>query len=141
MHLTSVQPQEDTELRASASDPDNITSTITWTWHRRNGTSDCPNGTNSWSLIDGATNSTYTPETGDVDCDLRATASYTDGYGESKTAQAISDNPVQAAPVVPNEAPVFPSGDYTREVLENTQSGRDIGESRKSPPTETPVTY
>ncbi len=124
--LSSVQPQEGTQLQASASDPDKITSTITWTWHRRNGISNCPNGTNSWSLIGGATTSTYTPVTGDVDCGLRATASYTDGHGPSKTAQAISDNPVQAAPVVP-EPPVFPSGDYTREVLENTPAGRDIG--------------
>ena len=124
--LSSVQPQEDAQLQASASDPDKITSTITWMWHRRNGTSNCTNGTNRWSLIDGATTSTYTPVTGDVDCDLRATASYTDGHGPSKTAQAISDNPVQAAPDEP-KAPVFPSGDYTREVLENMPSGRDIG--------------
>ena len=92
--LSSVQPQEGTQFQASASDPDKITSTITWTWHRSN----CSNGTNSWSLITGATTSAYTPVTGDVDCDLRATASYTDGHGPSKTAQAVSDNPVQAAP-------------------------------------------
>ena len=124
--LSSVQPQEGTQLLASASDLDKITSTVTWMWHRRNGISDCTNGTNSWSLITGATTSAYTPVPGDVDCDLRATASYTDGHGPSKTAQAISNNPVQAAPDDP-KAPTFPSGDYTRDVLENTLSGRDIG--------------
>ena len=127
VELLSVQPQEDTQLKASASDPDKITSTITWTWHRRNGTSSCTNGTNSWSLIAGAESDTYTPVAGDVNCDLRATASYTDGHGPSKTARAISDNPVQAAPVVPEE-PEFPSGgDYTRTVPENTPAGRDVG--------------
>ena len=122
--LSSVQPQVDTQLQASASDPDNIdTSTITWTWQRRN----CPNGTGTWSSIGGATTSAYTPVAGDVNCDLRATASYTDGEGPSKTAQAVSDNPVQAAPVI-SEPPVFPSGgDYTRTVPENTPAGRDIG--------------
>ena len=114
--LSSVQPQVDTQLQASASDPDNIiTSTITWTWHRRNGTSNCVNGEAGWSLIDGATTSTYTPVAGDDNCDLRATASYTDGHDPLKTARAISDNPVQAAPDDP-KAPVFPSGgDYTRD--------------------------
>ena len=39
---------------------------------------------------------------GDVGNYLRATASYTDGHGSGKSAQAVSANPVQDAAVPPS---------------------------------------
>ena len=115
------QPQERTRFTGSLTDPDGRISGLTWTWERS------LNGFSSWSTIDGATSSTYTPTTGDVGQYLRATASYTDGHGSGKSAEATSDSAVRAAPVT-NQAPEFPSTETgRRSVLENTQAGRPIG--------------
>ena len=115
------QPQERTGFTASLTDPDGRISGLTWAWERS------PNGVSSWSSIDGATSSTYTPTTGDVGQYLRATASYTDGHGSGKSAEATSDSAVRAAPVA-NQAPEFPSTETgRRSVIENTTSGVPIG--------------
>ena len=58
---------------------------------------------------------------------LRATASYTDGEASGKSAQAVSGNRVQAAPVQPNSPPEFPSNTAARDVDENTSAGKNIG--------------
>ena len=55
---------------------------------------------------------------------LRARASYTDGHGPGKTAQAASTQPVQAGA---NRPPKFDSATATREVPENTEAGENIG--------------
>ena len=70
----------------------------------------------------------YTPVDGDEGFFLRVMASYSDGQGsDRKSAEAVSDNRVQAAPFT-NTAPVFPSSeDGRREVEENTPTRRDIG--------------
>ena len=60
---------------------------------------------------------------------LRATASYTDGEGVGKSAQAVSLNRVQAAPTVPNAPPQFPSTETgVRNVNENTPAAEDMGD-------------
>ena len=82
--------------------------------------------TGTWSDINGATSASYTPVDGDVDNYLRATASYTDPEGSGKSAQTVSVNRVQAAPVV-NTAPAFPTDTATRSIAENTPVGGDIG--------------
>ena len=57
---------------------------------------------------------------------LRATASYDDGEGSGKSAQAISANAVQVAPG--RNAPVFKEGaNTTRSIPRNTPAGRNIG--------------
>ena len=56
---------------------------------------------------------------------LRATASYTDGHGPGKTAQAASTQAVQAGA---NRPPAFDSATATREVPENTEAGENIGD-------------
>ena len=57
---------------------------------------------------------------------LRATASYTDGEGSGKSAQAISDTAVEVAPG--RNAPVFKEyPTATRSVARNTPAGRNIG--------------
>ena len=121
--LSSLQPQAGTRLTATLSDPDGRPSAVTWEWERS------PNGFSSWTPIDGAASASYTPTDDDVGDYLRVTASYTDPEGSGKNAQAVSANAVQAAPIVVNNRPVFPSTETReRSVDENTPAGRDIGD-------------
>ena len=117
--LSSVQPQVDTPLTATLSDPDGGVTGTTWEWKS---SSDQTN----WADISGATGGSYTPVAGDVGNYLMVTASYTDGEGSGKSAQAVSDNAVQAAPLT-NSAPVFSGDPATREIAENTAAGKNIG--------------
>ena len=72
------------------------------------------------------TSATYTPVADDVGDYLRATASYTDGEGSGKSAQAISANAVEVAPG--RNAPVFKEAPTaTRSIPRNTPAGRNIG--------------
>ncbi len=120
--LSSLQPQAGTAFTASLSDPDGRASGVTWQWETS------PNGSSNWTTIDSATSSSYTPRDDDVGDYLRVTASYTDPEGGGKSAQAVSANAVQAAPVTPNSPPVFPQTETgQRSVAENTPAGRDIG--------------
>ena len=120
--LSSTQPVEGTPLTATLDDPDDVSGSATWSWARS------PNGTSSWTRISGATSASYTPVPADVDRYLRATASYTDGEGSGKSAQRVSANRVQPAPVAPNEPPVFtPIEPDLYDVDENTVAGEDIG--------------
>ena len=76
----------------------------------------------------GPTSASYTPVPADVDRYLRATASYTDGEGSGKSAQRVSANRVQPAPLPPNEPPEFtPIEPDLHDVDENTVTGEDIG--------------
>ena len=77
-------------------------------------------------MIDGAGSGSYEPTDGDVDSYLRVTASYIDGEGPDKSAQAVSFNPVKAAV---DHAPVFSNTETgLRAVAENTPPGTPIGE-------------
>ncbi len=141
--LPSTQPQVGAALTAALTDPDGSISNITWQW------ASSPNGSSNWATISGAASARYTPVDGDVGNYLRAMASYTDGHGAGKSAQAVSANPVEDAPPPPppppppttggggggggggvsrNRSPVFAGGDATtRTVAENTAAGQDIG--------------
>ena len=120
--LSSTQPIVGTSLTASLEDPDDVRGSVTWSWESSQ------NGT-SWTPITGETSATYTPDAADVGRFLRATASYTDGEGSGKSAQAVSTNMVLPVPVAPNTQPVFVEGPSTsRNVAENTSPGEDIGE-------------
>jgi len=118
--LGNRQPQLNTSLSATLSDPDGLGSpdveadeiSIRWRWAISNSS----NGpwTNIRRLRSGEltstypTNgltSTYTPHSDDVGSYLRATATYTDGHGENKTQSAVSENPVVRNLV--NDPPVF----------------------------------
>ena len=118
--LSSVQPQVDTQLTASITDPDGGVSGATWEWESSSDQSD-------WESIDGATGPGYTPVVGDVGNYLRATASYSDRRGSSKEAQEVSANTVRAAPVT-NSAPEFEDDSVDREVAEHTEAGENIGD-------------
>ena len=146
--LPSTQPRVGAALTAALTDPDGSISNMAWQW------ASSPNGSSNWAPISGAASASYMPVDGDVGDYLRATASYTDGHGEGKSAQAVSANPVEDAPTPPpppppptprpptggggggggggapaNRAPEFTEGDRTsRSVAENTPAGADIGE-------------
>ena len=122
--LSSVQPQVGTELGAVLSDPDGSVRDVAWVWERS------LISAGGWSPIVAATEDAYTPVDGDERFFLRVTASYSDGQGsDRKSAEAVSDNRVQAAPVI-NTPPYFPSSETgRREVDENTPAGEPVGEA------------
>ena len=116
--LSSQQPQADTPLTATLEDPDGNLAGDTWVWESST--------SSSWSAISGATSRSYTPVDGDVDSFLRVTASYTDGHGSGKSAQAEATHSVRAAPIQ-NTAPEFQGTTTSREVAENSGPGVNIG--------------
>ena len=116
--LSSLQPQVSFQLTATLDDPDNVRGSATWSW------ASSPNGSSSWTPISGETSATYTPVAADVGDYLRATASYTDGEGSGKSAEGVSANVVQAAPVPQNLPPEFSSNTAARDVDENTSHRR-----------------
>ena len=74
-----------------------------------------------------ATSASYTPVAGDITNFLRVTASYSDGEGASKTAQAAAPNAVRDVPAT-NNAPEFPSSETgARTIAENTGANQNVG--------------
>ena len=98
--LSAAQPVVGTALTATLTDPDGGETGTTWVWEKS------ADGQSGWSTITGATAASYTPVTGDVGSFLRATASYTDGHGSGKDAQAVSDAVLASAPVATKPAQV-----------------------------------
>ena len=119
--LQSTQPRVGAALTATLTDPDGSISNITWQW------ASSPNGNSNWAPISGAASARYTPVDGDVGNYLRAMASYTDGHGPGKSAEAVSANPVlSGAPL--NRSPEFSDGSRTdRSIPENRPAGVNIG--------------
>ena len=89
--FTSSQPQARTQLTATLSDPDGSVTNESWQW----ASSATADGTFTNLSGNGAGTASYTPQSGDVGKYLRATASYTDGHGPSKSAQAVPAYAVQ----------------------------------------------
>ena len=131
--LSGLQPRVDVQFSADVTDPDGGVSNIVWQWAQEQ----CPDATTA--ILDDdvlSTQAAYTPESGDVGQSLCVRATYADGHGEDKIAQATSDNPVQADTT--NKAPVFPDQDMETEGLqtdqertvpENTASATAIGDA------------
>ena len=115
--LSTNQPAARAEITAALTDPDEGVTGAVWQWERSG------DGNTGWAGI-GTSSPSYTPVDGDVGYHLRATASYTDGHGPAKTAQAASTLAVQAGA---NRPPEFDSATATREVPENTEAGENIG--------------
>ena len=116
--LSSTQPQVETPLTATLTDPDENVSALSWSW-------ESSLDENTWTAISGAASESYTPVAADIGSHLRATASYNDGQGDGKSAQAVSDKPVQAKPVI-NFSPVFDTETTTRMVAENSGAGTSV---------------
>ena len=112
--LSSMTPVVDTPLTANLTDLDEVMpDSVMWQWSR----------TKDGNVMDigGATMMSYTPVAEDGGYYLRATATYTDGYGDD-TAMATT-----ASKVVGNRAPVFATDMTTRTIAENTAAGMNIG--------------
>ena len=142
--LSRTQPRVGVAVRASLTDPDGSISGLTWQW------------SNADNAIEGANSDTYTPTAADATSavTLTATASYTDGQGDMKSA--ISADAVNAVALdTRNQPPAFvdqdteTDGDQTesaeREVEENTEAvaGDDAAATADSVPTDnvgSPVT-
>ena len=119
--LSSLQPQVDTELTVSVTDPEATDTQIeaaTWKWEKSR------SRTSGWTAIDGAVELTLTPDA--TIGYLRATATYNDSFGNGKTEQAVSANTVRA---VPSSAVTytFPLGSDMRSVDENSPAGTNVG--------------
>ena len=117
--LSPTQPAARSQVTATLTDPDEVVSgTTTWQWERSN------DGNIVWANV-GTNSDTYTPVDGDVTYYLRATASYTDGEANGKTAHAVSASPVQAGT---NRAPTFDDGQTTsRDVAEDAAAIANVG--------------
>ena len=108
------------ELTATLTDPDGSVTTEVWKWLKLDGRFDD---------IDGATDASYTPVGADEGMFLRASVSYTDGFGPGRTASGTNSSPVQAAAEV-HTAPAFDAGAELHTTvyvssLNETRSDRD----------------
>ena len=133
--LSNLQPEDGVEITAELDDPDGRVSNPEWQWARSKVTNPSVDDDIDWDDIDGATVSTYQPDSDDVDEYLRATVSYTDGEGADKSAAEKSAYEVQA-PDTRNDPPKFPDQDdqiegdqtdQTRTVAEDIAAGDDVG--------------
>ena len=128
--LSARRPQSATAFTAMMDDPDDGVTDEKWQWAKassRNG---------SYGNIENARSETYTPTDDDVGSYLRATVTYEDVEGESKSAMMKSDFPVQAKRGA-NKAPEFADDQdptmtdvqpvAAREVAENTEAGKTVG--------------
>ena len=88
--LAPARPRVGTALTATLSDPDTVSGTTIWAWQRSS-------GRNNWSTITGATAASYTPVAGDSGQYLRVIATYTDGHGANKSAEATANHVVIAS--------------------------------------------
>jgi hypothetical protein len=114
--LSSGQPQVGTELAATLTDADEGIADVIWLWERST-------DQDSWSAISGAESASYTPVDADGGKYLRATASYTDGYG-TDTADATGADAVTSTSNMP---PSFPADTAPRSVDEDASVGADVG--------------
>ena len=110
--LSSNQPLKGRAITAQVIDPDSGASDVAWTWERSSDEI-------AWTAIDMADSADYTPTTADLDYYRRPTATYSDRFGPSKTAQSTTRDPVML-----NTIPRFPALDaVTRTVAEHAGSG------------------
>ncbi len=120
VELSSDNPLVDTALVASLIDPDGTVGEPTWQWQK----ADTLDAT-TWTDLNDATASGYTPVPDDVGKFLRALASYDDNHGDSKQAHATASNAVLR---VDNQPPAFVEGETaTRDVPENAGHGTRVG--------------
>ena len=132
--LTQLQPRVGVAITASVTDLDGDVSGVTWQWSRG------PSATgDDFTDIARATSATYKPVADDaavagedppIAMFLRATAMYTDGEGEGKTAMGESANTV--AVDTRNRAPVFDDQDDDTEGVQNDETTREVAENTKA---------
>ena len=126
-----VQPRAQGPITASLTDPDGGVTGIGWVWSRAQVD---PPGANAPTLIEDATNATYTPTNDDTSYFLHVAATYMDAKNDatSDTTARIAD--VTAAHAVLEvldlkRAPAFPQDATELEVAENSPSTTYVGEA------------
>ena len=123
--MSQLRPRVGVAITASVTDLDGDVSNVTWQWSR----DACCNG-NFTDDIAKATSATYKPVADDETMFLRATAMYTDGQGEDKTANGTSANEV--AVDTRNKAPVFDDQDDDTDGVQNDETTREVAENTKA---------
>ena len=119
--LDTESPVVDGEVTATLSDLDGSISNVTWTWQTSSDDATWIGATGG--ATDAGTTSTYMPVEVDAGRYLRATASYTDGYG----ADSVESESAMVVAASVNVAPAFPSAATTRSIAENTAARANIG--------------
>ena len=113
--LSAQQPKAGIELTASVTDLDGGVTGVKWQW------SSAANMNGPFTEIDGADSDTYTPVDGDVDQYLRATATYTDNFGEDE-AMVTSSNAVLARG---DHEPVFAASETGKRTIPEDAAAED----------------
>ena len=147
--LSTLQPRVGFPVTATLTDPDNVTEgSVSWQWY--DGAID-ENDLEA-NAIEDATSDTYTPTTDDVDDTLTARASYTDGNANESDDKDVMTGAAANEVLVDtrNQAPEFPDQDdemegrqtaQTREVIENTVAGENIGDRVEATDEDANLTY
>ena len=137
LSITQRQPQVGVTLNSTVSDPDTrqadgtpLTIDFGYQWSVPKVSRPLIDNNAHWTP-GGATDSTsatYSPDASDEDSVLRLQVSYTDAEGADKVMNILTEFAVRAVPEGDNDPPVFPgTGDYTRMLAENTESGTLLG--------------
>ncbi len=119
--LSPMTPVVGTAVTASLTDPDGSVMDVTWVWETSSHMSTWAAGGGTAATSMDMMMSTYTPVMADDGMYLRATATYTDGYGADTAMNTTTGM------VVSNYAPMFEAETATRKVAENTAAGMNIG--------------
>ena len=132
--LQWLQPEVDTPITATLTDPDTETDPVgeitgeAWTWHTSKAADPVVGNMFHWTVVDGQTGTSYTPAPADEGDYLWVRVKYTDPQGGSKEADAKSENPVRAAVLAGNGSPDFGDLTDTRTVPESTAVDDPVGD-------------
>ena len=127
--LQWLQPEVGTAIMATLTDPDGDTSSPTWTWYRSKAADPVVGDMSQWNVIAVETANSYTPLAADEDKYLWVHVAYTDPQGDTKTADAKSENPVRAeVSSGANASPDFEDNTDDRTVPESTAVGDPVGD-------------
>ena len=118
-------PRVGVEVTASLTDPDGSISRLRWQWYR--------GSVGDSNRIADATSDTYTPTADDATGDvvtLVAGATYTDGHGETKSAEGLAA--VAVAVDTRNKPPAFGDQDKKTSGTQNETATREVEENTKA---------
>ena len=104
--LSATRPRLGAAVTATLTDPDGVGGRAAWRWERSI-------RRNAWTVIAGATSSTYTPAAADTGAFLRVTASYRDGHGVGEavalTSEVVTGSLLTGLHVTTNDSSANPS--------------------------------
>ena len=127
--LQWLQPEVGTPITATLTDPDGSITSLEWKWYTSKAADPVVGDLLHWTLITGATDDSYIPAAADEGDYLWVHVGYMDLHGESKEADAKSENPVRAeVSANANASPDFPDDTDTRTVPESTAVGDPVGD-------------